>query len=392
MKTVRENANFNRSIGHALVSMLAVPSFLCMACTSGQQMEGVSQIQVEYCDSAISSDWIVRQECRYIQFSPEPDAIIKHIDRIGFDKDRIFVWDNEKAKIIAFDGNGRYVDSTQRYKGKGHNEYVNMLDMAIDHENHLVYGFCDFPQCVMIFDYDLNLREKRDLGFWTMDVATDKDYIYCMLLNTNDGAKSRIVALPKKGFPQKQTTVIETTKGVQGLFGFGKCLTSSNGNVYACLPYEHVVHEIQKGKIRKSYDLDFGELAATHTDEGLDRESFYAKGNSGKIWSVHNVAASDSLLLFNTNKAKSYVMNTKRGVCRSYSYINRPYQPFMMSTIIPAQGIDDAVVFEVPADDVSYYPRAMKRFKWMRPDSTLMRISQDFARNSNAVIGIYQMK
>lgn len=386
-----KNANANNNNRHILSKMLATPFFVCVACTAGQQMEGVSHIPMEYCDSAIRYDRVMRQECRYIQFSAEPEAIIKHIDRIGFDRNRIFVWDNDNSKIIAFDSDGRFIASSQRYKGKGHNEYVNMLDMALDQENRRVYGFCDFPQCVMVFDYDMKLLEKHDLGFWTMDTAADKDYIYCMLLNTGDGAKSKVIALPKKGFPKKQTTVLETTKGVEGLFGFGKCLTVSNGSVYACLPYEHIVHELRQGKIRNSYDVDFGDLAATHTDEGLKRESFYAKGNSDKIWTVHNVVASDSLMLFNTNKAKAFVINTRRGTGHSYSYINSS-QPFMLSTIIPSQGINDAVVFEIASDDISYYPRAMKRFKWMRPDSTLLQISNSFAQNSNTVIGIYRLK
>lgn len=44
-------------------------------------------------------------------------------------------------------------------EGRGHNEYIRVIDASIDEKDKKLYVHCDAPYQMMIFDLDLNLEK-----------------------------------------------------------------------------------------------------------------------------------------------------------------------------------------------------------------------------------------
>ena len=84
-----------------------------------------------------------------------PEALIKFPDRILFAEDRIFVVDKADNKLLMFDREGSFLKSTASMVGKGHNEYIRLMDVAMDKESRTLYVHCDAPYQIMVFDLSL---------------------------------------------------------------------------------------------------------------------------------------------------------------------------------------------------------------------------------------------
>ena len=97
-----------------------------------------------------------------------PEALIKFPDRILFAEDRIFVVDRFGNKVL----------STASMTGKGHNEYIRLMDAAMDKEGRTLYVHCDAPYQIMVFDFDLNLKEVVQTDYYMDEMVADGRFIY----------------------------------------------------------------------------------------------------------------------------------------------------------------------------------------------------------------------
>lgn len=107
-----------------------------------------------------------------------PDALIENPDRLLFTDNRIFVMDRSGNKVLMFDGSGKFLRSTANRVGKGHNEYIGVMDAAVDEKDGKLYVQCDAPYQMMVFDLDLNLEKVIPMDDYMREIAVDDDYIY----------------------------------------------------------------------------------------------------------------------------------------------------------------------------------------------------------------------
>ena len=225
-------------------------TFARAACGSGKDLAGVETIGVTYADGQLLGSSIFTGEHRIIPLSaPTADAQIREVERVMFARDRIFVMDRRGNKVLAFDGSGRFVASTAPLMGRGHNEYIRVIDATVDCDSGLVYAFCDAPYCVMVLDFNLRLKRKTDLGFYLSEVAQDSRYVYGLQRSGEGKTGSRIVAIDKRRPESAPRTVLQTEKGVMGvLTTAGKSLTNFGDTVLACLPHDNIVYMLHDGK------------------------------------------------------------------------------------------------------------------------------------------------
>ena len=66
------------------------------------------------------------------------DAIITNIERVLGINDRFFVVDRIGNKIIAYDKDGKFINSTTRLQGRGKGEYIRISDATIDTDDNLI--------------------------------------------------------------------------------------------------------------------------------------------------------------------------------------------------------------------------------------------------------------
>lgn len=126
-----------------------------------------------------------------------PEALIKFPDRILFAEDRIFVVDRFGNKVLMFDREGNFLKSTASMTGKGHNEYIRLMDAAMDKESRTLYVHCDAPYQIMVFDFDLNLKEVVQTDYYMDEMVADGRFIYGIRTLYRDETGFELVALER---------------------------------------------------------------------------------------------------------------------------------------------------------------------------------------------------
>ena len=376
--------------GGLLVSLIVL---LVLSCGTERSIGELDEIPVEYGKDILSGSSVLTGEHRVIPLSaPCGEAVIKWIERVMFAGDRIFVMDRGGNKVLAFDSLGHFVASTVGMTGRGHNEYIRVIDATVDEKNRVVYAFCDAPYCVMMLDFDLRLIKKVALDYYVSEVAQDGTYIYGLQTGGMEKAESRIIAIDKGNLGASPRTVVSTEKGVRGILTcFGKSLVSCGDTVYASLPMDNRIFKLAGGKVVSAFGVDFGNRTPTGTSDNLHYDVFLSR-NGDSDWMIHNVACSDSLMLFNTNSRYVYVVDRKRGTCRTGSSFDNNYFPFSASLMIPAQGMPGCIVYEVRQTVMLDYVRRRKEKGREITPPSVMRAVRDCDGKGNPVLVVWKMR
>lgn len=142
-----------------------------------------------------------------------PEALIKFPDRILFAEDRIFVVDKADNKLLMFDREGNFLKSTASMVGKGHNEYIRLMDVAMDKEGRTLYVHCDAPYQIMVFDFDLNLKEVVQTDYYMDEVVADGRFIYGIRTLYRDETGFELVALERNRLQDTPRVLLSFTGG-----------------------------------------------------------------------------------------------------------------------------------------------------------------------------------
>ena len=123
--------------------------------------EHLNNIKVELFDSGHSLTFSSFLEgYKIISLSSDTsEAIVHYPDRLLFFDNRIFVMDRGGNKIIMYDRNGKFLKSTAKMEGRGHNEYIRVIDASIDEKTKTLRTLMTAPYQMMIFDLDLNWKK-----------------------------------------------------------------------------------------------------------------------------------------------------------------------------------------------------------------------------------------
>lgn len=260
-----------------------------------------------------------------------PEALIKFPDRILFAEDRIFVVDKADNKLLMFDREGNFLKSTASMVGKGHNEYIRLMDVAMDKESRTLYVHCDAPYQIMVFDFDLNLKEV---------VQTD----YYM-----DGA-------------------------------------------YVSFPFDTHVYKIRNAEVVETYNMDFGEegLIENPIRSGVTPD-WFDRNCADLNWSIGNMTVSDSVMLFNTNREYAFMVNTDRKSGGGYLNFHNDMLPFSFSRIIPTGGLPGTVVYRPFAETIA---ETLKQYRekegTLSPE--LQEVERKFNPDGNPLLIVWKIK
>lgn len=359
------------------------------SCGTSKRPDGTTKILVEYHKSTKSSTFLDSCLMTVALDDTEHDAIIKKISRLIFTGNRIIVIDRHGNKMVAFDKSGRFIASTSRNIGNGHNEYIRIADAAIDRSKGMVYAFCDAPYCVMLYDTDLKLKGKTPLDYYLTDIGMDEKYVYG--IRHNDDTGTELIAIDKKDLSSKPLVLYTCNNTVAGLFGFGKSIIPVDGGILACLPFDNTIHLIKNGIIEESMTIDFGKHWASDLSKGYDYNQFLKK-NDNKDWMIQNFAWSGSVMLFNTNMYHSYMVDIDNKACYAYSYLDNDITPFMTSEITPADGMPNCVAYELSTKSMAEYAKYAESRGPSKTSTHAYHIAKKYMDNGNPIIAICKIK
>ncbi len=364
------------------------------ACNHSQQPEEAPPIPVEIYDFGTTLDFSSFLKAHKIisLSAPKQEAFIKDIERLLFADNRIFVMDRSGNKIVMFDGEGNFLKSTAKMIGRGHNEYLRVIDASIDEKNKKLYVHCDAPYQMMIFDLDLNLEKIIPMNYYMTEMTVDEEFIYGLCHQTPPVQGFCLVALEKSHPDMVPDTLLSFHNVVPGRMTFGKSLTTAQKGAYVSFPFDTHIYKLRQGKITETYNMDFGEhgLITHPLPENITPELF-DRYNNGLHWSIVSMSESDSLLLFNTNSFELFVTDKATRQCKGYKEYYNDLLRFHCGRIIPTQGLQNGVVFHSQVHNIEETLKIAKE-KGNIPFPNMAEIPRKYNPDSNPLIVVWDIK
>lgn len=347
-------------------------------------------INVQFVDQLLQASEFLKEN-KVVYFSSENDeALIANVDRLLVGDNRYFVMDRRTNKLMAFDGQGKFINSTASYIGEGPDSYLRIIDAAIDNKAQKVYVHCDAPYCMMIFDMDLKLERKINMDYYMLEIADDDKYLYGIRARYATDFGNELIALDKRDLSAEPIVILGYSNVVDGVGAMGKSLTSFGNGVNVCLPFDNVVYQISDKEIVTCYPLDLGKNGVDYSViKDMTVNQFYNSPYRAKVWSIVNVYSSDSTLFFGCNRLYSFVLNRKTKECTGFSSWRNDFMPYSATKTLPVDGLDGAFAYLWPSSYVVAYKNHVSREKL---DTKMKKILDGYKEEDNPLIVICEMK
>jgi len=331
-----------------------------------------------------SSSVLSKQE--YVKLeSHDQAAIISGINRLLCSDSLLFVVDKANNKIVSFDYKGKFKTSTLSLIGHAQNEYVHMLDAAIDEKNERLYVYCDIPYQILIMDYDLKVKESVRMQDLFLEIAVDSEYLYALCPSLTDESKYDIRCYRKDCLTCPPDILIEQNMAIPRVEGIGKSLNRSGDGVFTCLPFDNVIYKICNGQVINSWHIDLGDRWFDYNKSKRLRGTGFLSANEEKHWTIQNIVSSEKKMIFNTNQTNTFRISIPAKEGTGFLRFRNESIPFSNSWFIPTSGIYD-VAFSIPsAQIVDYRDHYISREQTL-PDSPISSIIQTTSKEDNPLI------
>ena len=288
--------------------------------------------------------------------SSDPQSAIARVDRVLSMNDRLYVVDRTANKLMCFDSNGDFISSTEPIIGHGRMEYARIMDATVDPGNSMVYIFCDASYKIIRLDADLNAIDSFSFDDLFVEIAVAGDYLYA-LCKKDDSFELR--QYRTKDLKGKHDTLLRQTELIRGVRSIGKSMHSDGISCYVAFPFSNSIYRICEGEVESETIVDFGALWYDYEqNKGLRANQFLDK-NDDKAWIIMNPVVTDSLTLFNTNRADITSINANRQGASRFDITNRDF-PFASTLIYPLGGVYGAAVMVAENEHISRYKNVCK--------------------------------
>lgn len=289
-----------------------------------------------------------------IRLEKSEESIVNEVQRILCSDSLLFIFDKLGNKLLSFNYDGVFCGSTTGLIGRAHNEYVHILDAAIDNVNRQIFLYCDIPYQMMILDFNLKVNECIKLKELFTEFTIDSTYVYALCPDVNSESHYELRRYSKDDLSGNYEVLIKQDKAIGRVRGLGKCVNVNGDKIYVCMPFDNTVYELANGSVQKCWSFDFGGKWFDYGQNKNFKGSRFIENNKTKHWTIQNVIASDTRLLFNTNQSNVFNTSLKANSCTGYSCLVNDSIPFSNSWMIPTNQKKGMAYLVSPINIVSY--------------------------------------
>jgi len=314
-------------------------------------------------------------------------SMLKIIDRIFIDENKLFVFDAASDKLVCFDKNGKYLKHIQNV-GRGPNEYSSLMDVVHDIANKRLLLITDYPYSILTYDYEFNLIDKVTLDdLYLSGVVADKSLILLRSELENmlpSDFYLDIYDLKTKSFIESRLPIDANDKGLYNQTGIfrGKQVTSSTSALITTKE-EGLIYEFSSGDAKLKYVIDFSVLRDEPT-----------------VWrQIANPFETENYLLFNATDLGILVYDKNINELTSYTQGVGNFNYLggaTMNRFIPIGGDNNLVAFVYDPALMKQAEKNIQVFKEQNKDVQVNNDYLDFAKavdiNSNKIIFFYSVK
>jgi hypothetical protein len=113
----------------------------------------------------------------FIHLETTDECLIKKIDKIVFDKNKIFVLDcGGNNKILVFDRHGKFMYTVGKI-GQGTGEYRTACDFCLDVQNKMIYIICERSR-IMQYNYNGDFVKQIKMDFYAENIEYSNKHFY----------------------------------------------------------------------------------------------------------------------------------------------------------------------------------------------------------------------
>lgn len=368
---------------------------MCVVCTSCVSQHNMISTSITMVEKSPNEELMVGiKDYRYVKLDcSTEESIIKSADRVLCSKEKIYVVDRSKNVIIAYDNNGNFVSSTKRYIGRAGNEYINILDAAFDENKEQIYAYADNPSQIMIFDKSLRLKEIIPTEQLIREIAADEKNVYVLFYDISDYNDVKVeLRSYVKGNWSEYSVLLEQKNIINGVGCIGKFITSSNECCCLSMPFDNHIYVLKNGQIDNVLEVDFHEkwFDFTSSKDMLPME--FLEKNRDKNRCITNICYTDSILLFNTNIHKYYVINKNTLKGSVYSNMHIPGVAFSAPLFTPTCGSKGLFVEMVSPSRIIDYVKICEERGLNYENEETKELFKSISINDNPILIICNLK
>ena len=316
------------------IAAMAICTHSCASTIQAE--ETVVKLESHMNQSHKSSDLFSEEDLLVLK-NPSDSSLVSSVDRVAIMDDRVFVLDQKKNQILAFDSNGEFVASTARLIGKGKNEYIRLQNMAVDQSEKQIYLYCDAPYQMLVLDYDLHIVRRLDVDYLAREICMDSTCLYTLCHNIEKENEYELRCYDKTDLNGMYRLLVLYDKCIPGIFASGKSICSDGSRCFCSMPFDNRIYEVCDGKIDNVYVIDFGNKWFDYSSSKGVGGTAFINQNREKNWLIQNISFSNAFIVFNTNKSRSFFVNLRDNTGAMYRTQVNDLFPFSCSTYTPCQ-------------------------------------------------------
>ena len=335
-------------------------------------------------DTYLNAYHLIQLDC------PNSESVINGINGILCTDENMVIVDSKSNKLLLFGKDGKFIKSTSSMIGHGHNEYVTLADASINTDARQIYAISRFPSKLMIFDYDLNLIDCHEYdNLRATEIVNDGKYLYYLQQNEEQTRYELLCQeIADLDIEPRLTKAFDLP--VAQLFTFGRSMTQTD----ACrlsITFNDTIYRLESGELIPDIKVEFGDNWFSY-NENMSIGDFQ-RLNSDKYWAIKNICASDSTIIFSTNKTGAYIIDIKTGSGVAYFGFYNKRVPFLSDFMIPVQGRPNSIVYGIIDSNIESFMETVQESNMdFSLNQDILQCIEDFEVSKNPFVVLWDLK
>ena len=367
----------------------------CGSCLSTQYGENVSSSSdVVFSTQTFITDSIVNACSFFLPKVMGTESIIGSIDRILILDDFVYIVDRKTNVVCSYNITGEFIRSTKNLIGKGQKEYVRIIDATISSDDSLLYVLCDAPYQIIVLNREFEVVNVFPLPGLCTEIGTEGEAVYVIYHDVNNLSSFELRKYNKNLQSPKYDIILKQPNGIVGVSGLGNNLVSDGTQCFFSPPFSNIIYTIRNGNIVEGRNYNFKVRWFNYNEVKMLSGSKFIDQNSDYNWNISNICSSDSIMIFNTNKAGIYKTCLNNG--KTYHYISaiNTLLPVMSTWIHPVCGVKSCFAMVMSNQQIIKIKKLIQRGELKNDDVSqeLKTFLQIYETNDNPIIIFFMMK
>lgn len=336
---------------------------------------------------AVDTSLFSSAEVVFLQTTKE--SLIEDISKVIFGDSTIVIVDSRRNRVLFFDYDGKFIRSFSKI-GRGHGEYVQFVDAALDLRSGNLVLCADIPRQLMYYDLNGNFIKGEKYEEPIVRITDTSDGL--VMLNRYLDKDSAPYAVLLKNDGRRCDMLEHSIHQSLDCYVAGSNLVGLGDRALITQRYDNNIYEIRNGKLHAKYSLDFGKYDVNSILSESNDEIFDNSLHEGAyVYGIVNVKENERFLLLRTNCPGIGVYDKYADRAEYLRFINLQKERISLSRMLPSDNDENRVAFLLDTHQLMGLKSQDKTMQDLRPAEFAARLAQ-VDENDNPAIVVCKLK